>query len=81
MQWSCQVGGTDVTNCGVVFIPVVDPNVRPSTPQLSDGFMMTRLVGGGTTNTVVMTNFNVKGYTRLDLYCMTNNSREQLNRE
>ena len=74
VQWTCIVGGTDVTNAGVVFIPVVDAGIRPSTPNLADGFFMTRLVGGGTTNTVVVTNFNVKGYSRLDLYCITNNS-------
>lgn len=73
IEWTFAVGGTDVTNCGVVFIPLVRADTRPTTPTTAYGFHMNRL-SAGTTPVVVVTNFDVVGYSRLDLYYLTNNS-------
>lgn len=73
IEWTCALGGTDVTNCGVVFIPLAVPGTRPTTPTTAYGMHMNRLTTG-TTPIVVQTNFAVLGFQRLDLYYMTNGS-------
>ena len=71
--WSSHA--TSVSNVALRFIGLPISGTRPSDPTLADGFYMTRN-SGGSTNLVVVTNFNVKGYSRLDLLYMTNNSSE-----
>ncbi len=61
--------GTEVH--GVRFIGLADPAVRPTTPTLGDGFSMA-IAANGTTPVIVQTNFNCKGYSRLDCYYLTN---------
>ena len=73
VEWTCNLNGTDVTNVGVRFIGCAIPGTRPTTPTLADGFYMATLTAG-TTPVVVLTNFNVKGYSRLDLTWTTNGS-------
>ena len=73
IEWTCAIGGTDVTNVGCVFIPIPISGTRPTTPTTAYGMLMTRLSSGATPVTVV-TNFDTLGFSRLDLYYLTNNS-------
>lgn len=77
LEWTAALNGTDVTNCGVVFIPVFPDSTRPTTPTTAYQFQVNRLTTG-TTPIVVQTNFDVLGFTRLDLQFMTNGSATML---
>lgn len=71
ISWTLQLNGAGTEVHGVRFIGVADPSVRPTTPTLADGFSMA-IAAAGTAQVNVQTNFNVKGYSRLDCYYLTN---------
>ena len=75
IDWEFRLSGTDVTNCALRFVglPIPGRRTTPLQETLADGFYVTTL-SGGATNIIYHTNFNVKGYSRLDLVYMTNNS-------
>lgn len=73
VEWTFNVGGSDVTNCAVMFVGSPSSTSIPTSLPLDGAFLMTR-ASGGTTNIVVVTNFNVKGHSFLHLAAITNNS-------
>ncbi len=75
VQWTVQMNGSGTEVHGVRFVGIVEPGVRPSTPTLADGFSMA-IAANGTTPVIVSTNFNVKGFARLDLYYSTNGTAQ-----
>ncbi len=71
VSWSVQLASAGTENHGIRFVGIAEPGVRPSTPTLADGFYMT-VAANGTTPVIVHTNFNVKGFARLDCTYITN---------
>ncbi len=75
VEWTLQMNGAGTEVHGIRFIGIAEPGVRPTTPTLADGFYMAT-AANGTTPVIVQTNFNVKGFSRLDCYYMTNGTAQ-----
>ena len=71
VQWTVQLAGAGTETHGIRFVGLVVPGTRPSNANLQDGYYMA-VAANGTTPVIVTTNFNVKGFSRLDCTYMTN---------
>ncbi len=71
VEWTLQLNTAGTEVHGIRFIGEAIPGVRPTTPTLADGFYIAT-AANGTTPVVIHTNFNVKGYSRLECLYMTN---------
>lgn len=71
LQWTLTLNGAGTEVHGVRFVGITEPGVRPSSPSLADGYYMA-IAANGTTPVIVATNFNTKGFSRLDCTYMTN---------
>jgi hypothetical protein len=70
VEWTIQCNGAGTDLCGISFYGLAVPGSRSSAP-INTGFMMA-VAANGTTPVIVSTNFDTKGFSRLDVGYITN---------
>ena len=73
IEWTFKLDGVDTSGVSLRFVPVTATGVRSTSTQLGEGFLIVR-AANNTTPVTVITNFNVKGYSFLELHSQTNDT-------